>query len=37
MFVRFETASRNAVSLVGALFFTTLLVAASAPGMSLLA
>jgi len=35
MFVRLETVSRNVVSLVGSVFFTAILVAASAPGLPL--
>lgn len=35
MFVRIENLSRNVVALVGSVFFTAILVAASAPGLPL--
>ena len=35
MYVRIESLSRNAIALIGSVFFTAILVAASAPGLPL--
>lgn len=35
MFAQIETVSRNVIALVGSVFFTAILVAASAPGLPL--